>query len=158
MTRLLLRFLPSLFALVFILMAWGSWNFGVPPTWTQFAERAPSEVMSSTVVEGPYGNGTTKYSPTVMVTWPPGSTDTVELGNVAPEFFSYNSRGAREVAARYVPGTPITVRVFEGRPYADQIEWFKLTHASFLSLMCIVLAGIAWLFFRIFPPERQATR
>ena len=155
MIVLLLRFGPAVIAVVVALMAWTSWNFSTPPTWTQFAERVETEVVSSSVVSRRIGNGTIRHIPTVVVRWPADSASTVELGDVLPGFFSYGARQAQDIADGYRPGMPISVRLFEGQPYADRFDWFKMLHASFISVMTVVVAGIAWVFFVGFAPTRR---
>ena len=155
MTGLLLRFGPALIALVVAFMAWGSWNFGTPPTWTQFAERAEAEVVSSEVISRRIGNGTIRHIPTVVVRWPAGSVGTVELGDVVPGFFSYGAFQATEIVDDYAPGARISVRLYEGLPYADRFDWFKMLHASFISVMSVVAAGVAWVLFMLFTPVRR---
>ncbi len=155
MTRLALRFGPLLVATIFVLMSYGSWTFGTPPTWMQFGPRAEARVLTSKVDSYRIGNGTTRHEPVVEVTWPPGNDSPVRLGGVVPDFFAYGNASASAIARSFVIGDTIAVRVFEGQPYADRIGWFGLAHATFMSLMSAVLLGIAFLFFKLFEPDRR---
>jgi hypothetical protein len=157
MIRLLLRYGPALVALVFVLMSWGSWNFGDPPTHTVFGPRAETVVVSAGVERYRIGNGTYRNDPVVAVIWPPGSGSEVPLKGLIPEFFSYRASDAEAIAAGFIAGEPATVKVYDGAPYADQWRWFGMVHAVFISLMSLVLVFIAWLFWRIMGPD-QATR
>lgn len=156
MMRIALRFGPLLVAMIFVLMSYGSWTFGTPPTWMQFGPRTQTVVVSSRVESYRIGNGTTRHEPAIEVTWPPEAGETQRLGGVAPEFFDYARQRADAIAADYRVGDVIDVRVFEGKPYADRIGWFGLIHATFMSLMTLVLLGIALLFFKLFEPARRS--
>lgn len=155
MMRIGLRFGPMLVALVFVLMSYGSWTFGDPPTWMQFGPRTETRVLASRIESYRIGNGTTRHEPVVEVVWPPGDESQVPLGGLAPDFFAYGSAAAAAITSSYTLGETITVRVFEGRPYADRIGWFGLIHATFMSLMTLVLLGIGLLFVRLFEPVRR---
>lgn len=155
MTRLALRFGPLLVAMIFVLMSYGSWTFGTPPTWMQFGPRAEARVLASKVDSYRIGNGTTRHEPVVEVSWPPGTDSAVMLGGMKPEFFAYGLTEATAIARSFRIGDTIPVRVFEGEPFADRISWFGLAHATFMSLMTLVLIGIGLLFFKLFEPERR---
>lgn len=155
MTRLALRFGPLLVAMIFVLMSYGSWTFGTPPTWMQFGPRAETRVLTSSIESYRIGNGTTRHEPVVEVVWPPGTDNPVRLGGLVPDFFAYGSASATAIARSFRIGDTIPVRVFEGEPYADRIGWFGLAHATFMSLMTLVLLGIAFLFFKLFEPDRR---
>jgi hypothetical protein len=152
MGRLLLRFGPLLVAAVFVLMSYRSWTFGDPPTWTVFGPRSEARVVSSQVVVGRAGNGTIRHEPEVNVAWPSDATEAVALGNLKPSFYAYGADHAAEIAATFVVGETITVRVHDGRPHADVIDWFGLLHAAFISAFSLVIAAIAVLFLMMFGP------
>lgn len=158
MGRLLLRFGPLLVAAVFVLMSYGSWTFGDPPTWTILGPRSEARVISSQVAVGRAGNGTIRHEPEVSVAWPPDAPEAVALGNLKPSFYAYGADHAAEIAARFVAGETITVRVHDGRPHADVIDWFGLLHASFLSILSVVIAAIAVLFLMIFGAGPRVTK
>lgn len=155
MTRLALRFGPLLVAMIFVLMSYGSWTFGTPPTWMQFGPRDETRVLASSIESYRIGNGTTRHEPVVEVVWPPGTESSVRLGGLVPDFFAYGSASATAIAGGFSIGDTIPVRVFEGEPYADRIGWFGLIHATFMSLMTLVLVGIALLFVKLFGPTRR---
>lgn len=155
MMRVALRFGPLLIALVVLLLAYGSWTFGTPPTWTLFGPRAQTQILSAKVDSYRIGNGTTRHEPVVEVSWPPEGGTATRLGGVLPEFFDYRSDGAAAITEDYRVGETIGVRVFDGAPYADRIGWFGLGHAVFLSLMSLVALAIAFLFFKLFEPDRR---
>lgn len=155
MSRLLLRFGPAVVALVFIAMSWGSWNFGTPPTHTVFAPRVETEVVRSGVESYRIGNGTTRHDPVVEVIWPAGSGAVLALQGLIPEFFRHRADEAGAIAAGFVAGETVRVKVHEGAPYADQWRWFGILHAVFASLFSVVLVGLALLAWRVFAPVRR---
>lgn len=156
MTRLLLRFGPAVVALVFVWISWGSWTFGDPPTHTTFGPRAEAVVVTSTVESG-HVNGSIRHTPVVSVRWPSEDGDVTPLGGLVPAFFAYDPFSAMEIAGDFTPGSRVSVRVYEGAPFADHLNLFGLAHAGFMSLFSLVLLVIAWLAFAIFKPD-QATR
>lgn len=155
MSRLLLRFGPLVVALVFVAMSWGSWHFGNPPTYTVFSPRVETVVVRSGVESYRIGNGTTRHDPVVEVSWPPGSGVAVALQGLIPEFFRHRAKQAEAIAAGYVAGETVRVKVHEGAPFADQLRWFGLVHAVFSSLFSLVLLGLALVFWRAFEPVRR---
>lgn len=155
MIGVLIRFAPSVIALIFIFVSYVSWTYSTPPTWTIFLPRTETVVLATEVKRTRIGNGTYRNLPIVTVTWPPGSERQTVLGAVTPDFFGYGPSAAADVVKRYPVGAVIGVRDWNGQPYASDAGWFGPLHSVLMSLFTAMLCGIAWVFFVAMGPARR---
>lgn len=141
-----LRFGPLLTGLILFLGAAHSWQQGSPPAWSLLADRAGTRVESAAMTSGLIGNGTTRHHVRVLVTWPPGSAQSVELGAVHPSLFNYHRDEATALLDAYPAGQDIRVRVIDGRPHSDRNDRRQLLHAAVMSVLAMVVTAIGIVF------------
>lgn len=123
-------------------LAWQSWNFGDPPTWTVVLPSEPALVLESRTETYRIGNGTVRTSPVVIVAWPGGTDGRAGLNGLIPPFFSYGPESAAEIAADYRPGETAAVKTYKGAPYAAVWDWFGLLHAGFLTVLALPMLAL----------------
>jgi len=141
--RLLLAFIARLgmlgLGLVFAQAAYSAWMAGDPPPASLFNPRATAEVIEARIVSGRQ-NGSIRHRPVVEVSWASKAT---ELRGLKGAFYSGRLESEAAAAIKdYRIGETITVRVVNGLPYADTIDWFRLGAALWLSLFALAFLSV----------------
>lgn len=109
---------------------------GEPPLASLWGGRAGTVVTSARIIENDPRHTLPRTE--VRVTWPPGSATEAPVGGL---YLSARPRGRAALeaeVARFPAGTPITVRIAEGRPWADRTDVFALIW----TLGAVLLGGI----------------
>lgn len=123
-------------------LAWQSWTFGDPPTWTVVLPTTPALVLESRTETYRIGNGTLRTTPVVVVAWPGSADGRAALKGLIPPFFAYGETAAAAIATDYRPGETAPVKTYAGAPYAAAWDWFGLLHAGFLTLLALPLLAL----------------
>lgn len=147
-----LRFAGFGVALILALLAWESWRTGAPPPWSLLAERVEAHVIEARVESGRISTGTMRHTPVVVVDRGAGP---VALEGLKPSFYDHRQDKAEAIVADYTPGGVVQVRVVDGVAMADRQDIFQTAHATFMSLMALVVAGIGVVMFMVFGPDRK---
>ncbi len=124
----------------FVVGLLGAPTRGTPPL-ASLAERAETTVADSEVVLTGYVGGNPRWAPRVRVRWPPGGADVALVGAMNVGVDRGNRAISQALVDRWPAGTPIRVRVAEGLPWADTIDWFALIW----TIGAVVLGGIVFL-------------
>jgi len=135
---LLFRFGLLGVGLIFAQAAYSAWTTGDPPATGLFSPRATARIVAARVVSGRQ-NGSLRHIPEVSVLW---AGQVTQLGGLTGAFFTARQDAAEAAVRGYTPGDDITVRVIDGRPYADASDGFRLGGAVWLSLFAAVILAV----------------
>lgn len=135
---LLFRFGLLGIGLIFAQAAYSAWTRGDPPATSLFSSRTTARVVAARVVSGRQ-NGSLRHVPEVSVLW---AGQVTPLRGLTGAFFTARQDAAEAAIRGYVPGDDITVRVIDGRPYADAGDGFRLGSAVWLSLFAAMLLAV----------------
>ncbi len=143
MIDFLIRVGPLGVGVIAALMAWNSWTFGEPPPWSVFGPKSAETVLESRVEEGRAGNGTTRYTPVVVVT---AEGEPQQLDGLVPSFSSFSVDMATHAISGYPVGGEVQVRWVGGKAMADRTDLFGMAHAIFISVFAAVFlfGGLFW--------------
>lgn len=97
---------------------------GSPPLASLWGGRVDTVVVAARIV----ANDPQQAWPhtEIRVAWPPGSRTEAVVGALSVRARGRHRAVLDEEIAGFLPGTPITVRVADGRPYADVTDVFAL--------------------------------
>lgn len=98
---------------------------GTPPL-ASLSERVDTTVVDSEVVITGYVGGNPRWAPRVRVRWPPGGEDIAVVGALNAGIDRGDRAVSQTLVERWPAGSPIRVRVAQGLPWADTIDWFAL--------------------------------
>ncbi|MCC2095624.1 MAG: hypothetical protein KDJ29_01960 [Hyphomicrobiales bacterium] len=135
-----LRVLPFAIGVLSLALAWFSWSFGSPPTYTIFSPRQPATVVEARIDSKVVSSGRRRFTPVVEVFTENGGGAPQPLAGVMPAFTSGSRQQAEAAIKPYPKGATVRVRVARGTLYADRTEHFNLYHAAFLTLVGIAFA------------------
>ncbi|MGE3246228.1 MAG: hypothetical protein AB7J19_07840 [Beijerinckiaceae bacterium] len=134
-----LRILPFAMGCLALILAWSSWLAGSPPTWSVFGPRERLEVKVARIEEVPIGAGRIRYVPIVEVEFPTGAGRLTRVRGLVGNFDTGTQRGAQKAVARHPAGKIAKFRASNGIIYANRTDGYSLAHASFLSVMAVLL-------------------
>lgn len=126
--------LPMSIGLGLVLAAHTAWTAGDPPPASVFGARELVPIVATKVVSGRQ-NGSMRHVPQVSVLH---DGAVVGLKGLTGSFYDSSQSGAEAAVAGYFAGDMARVRMVDGAPYADRIDWFRLGAALWLSLFAAV--------------------
>lgn len=129
------------FGLAMVAMALlGAPGRGAPPLASLWNARVETTVARAEILEA---DGAFLYPRTgVFVAWPPGSGGTAMVGAMSIGQPMTHRRILEMEVERFPPGAPITVRVADGRPWADATDGFALAWTIGMALLGALLAVV----------------
>ncbi|WP_198372636.1 hypothetical protein [Roseomonas rosulenta] len=135
------RWLLPAFGLGMVAMALlGAPGRGAPPLESLWHAPVQTTVTRARIIEP---DGVFPYARTaVLVAWPPGSGEEAEVGAMSIGEQTTHRRVLEMEVARFPAGTPITVRVAGGRPWADVADGFALAWTIGMTLLGSLLAAV----------------
>lgn len=141
MIRFVFRWLLPGFGLAMVAMALvGAPGRGEPPLASLWHARLDSVVTRAEIIEA---DGPFPYPRTaIFVAWPPGSGGEAAVGGMSIGQPMTHRRILEMEIARFPPGTPITLRVAGGRPWADRTDRFALAWTIGMAMLGALLAAI----------------
>lgn len=101
---------------------WGAPERGDPPLASLLGARVETVVTTALVVTPERNWPHTE----IRVVWPPGSGTDLPVGGLSVRARPADRARLQVVVAQYPAGSPVTVRVAGGRPYADRTDFFAL--------------------------------
>lgn len=113
---------------------------GNPPL-ASLMKRVDTTVADSDVVITGYVGGRPRWSPRIRVRWPPDGSDIAVVGAMNVGVDRGNRAVSQDLVDRWPAGSRIRVRVAEGLPWSDTIDWFAL----FWTIGAVVLGAIVFL-------------
>jgi hypothetical protein len=113
---------------------------GAPPLASLWSAPVQTVVTQARIIES---EGVVLYPRTaVFVAWPPGSGQEARVGAMSIGQPMTHRRVLEMEVARFPPGASITVRVAEGRPWADVTDSFALAWTIGMALLGSLLAAV----------------
>lgn len=149
---LALRYGILLVGLVFALGSHAAWTTGDPPPSSLFIGTTAAVVVRAEVEAGLASNGSLRHLPRVDIRWPETTGPAIGLRGLLPSFYGDRRADAERVLVGFVPGETVPVRIIDGHPYTDRIDWFRLLGALWLSLIAGILLVLGLVVIRLSRP------
>ena len=133
---------PAVGLLFVAVGALGAPGRGTPPLASLWGGRVETVVTSARIVEDDPRQSWPHTE--IRVAWPPGGTGEAVVGALSIRARGPNRPALDQEIARFPPGTPITVRVADHKPYADVTDIFALVWTIGALLLGSLVAGIGF--------------